>query len=213
MDIILKWRIKKLATNLEVDNKKIKSKLPKGRLPLMTLIGLKIFLKRRSIILVKVLILDKNLLMNHVRIFVNNKNSKKKRRKRKRKKINKRSKSLKKILTRPVYHPLMKINKILSHWVNLEKNLFMTFSNYERHLVGHRGSLFSNTLRQIKLWKEKSSNNFWWRKRLRFMKRQGKRISKKVETGKKPYRNKRKQRNKTTLKMSWNCSNFFKTSK
>lgn len=185
-----------------MERKKIKSKLPKDHLPLMTLIGLKIFHKKRSIILVKVLTLVKNLLINHVRIFVNNKSSKKRRKKRKRKKINKKSKSLKKILTRPVYHLLMKINKTLSHWANLEKNLFMTFSNYERHLVGHRGSRFNNILRLTKHWKEKSSNNFWWRKRLRFMKRQGKRISKKVETEKKPYQNKRKRRNKITLKMS-----------
>ena len=150
MDIILKWPIKKSATNLEVGKKKIKSKLPKDHLLLMILIGLKISHKRQSIILVKVLILAKNLLINHVRIFVNKKNSKKRRKKRKRKKINKKSKSLNKILTKPAYHLSIKINKTLSHWINSEKNPFMTFSNYERHLVGHKVNPFNNILRLIK---------------------------------------------------------------
>lgn len=116
-DITLKWHIKKSAINSEVESKRIKSKSPKDHLLPMIWIGFKIYQKKPNIILVRALILGKNLLINRIKIFVMIKiNHKRKRKKRKRKKINKKSnpQNLIKTLIITVSPHSIKIKKIFN---------------------------------------------------------------------------------------------------
>ncbi len=157
--------------------------------------------------------MQKNLSTNRAKIFAMSKSLTRKRKKRKRKKTNKKSnfpKKIKTTLTKPVIPHWMKNKKTLSHCKSSRKGPFLIFLIWEKWWDGLKGSLCRSTLSQVSYFKEKRSKKFWWKKKLKFIKKmdKNKKVGKRTE---KQSQRRIRTREKTTTIKSWNCSNSLKT--
>ena len=179
----------------------------------MILIGLMICQIRPSIIWAKLLNTLRSWSMSQMKISVRMRNPKRRKRKRRKKKINKKSNSLRKMtitLIRPVTRLLMMRKKIWSPYKNSRNDPFLTSSIWGKWWVGLRDNLCMSILSQVKDWKGKKSKNFWWKRKLKFMKRMV-RTKKWVKETEKPHQRRIRTGERTTTKRNWSFSNFLKT--